>query len=61
MYKKQANHKEVLASRALGMDPRRSFGVYPRFDQMFKKKRSCNYDMMKSEIFLNRPNQNEGW
>ena len=61
MYRKQTNHKEILASRAAGMDPRRSFGVYPRFDHLFKKKRSLNFDMMKSEIFLNRELQSEGW
>ena len=30
-------HNEILASRAKGMDPRHSFGVYPRFDTLFKK------------------------
>ena len=28
--------------------------VYPRFDVAFKKKGSLNFDMFKSEIFLNR-------
>jgi hypothetical protein len=36
------------------MDPKKSFGVYPRFDTEYKKKSSLNFDMFKSEIFLNR-------
>ena len=36
------------------MDPRKSFGVYPRFDSAFKKKKSLNFDLMKTELFLNR-------
>jgi len=36
------------------MDPRGSLHVYPRFDSDYRKKRSLNYDMMKTEIFQNR-------
>ena len=43
------------------MDPRQSFGVYPRFDSAFKKKKSLNFDIMQTELFLNREKQSEGW
>jgi len=43
------------------MDPRHSFGVYPRFDSAFKKKRSLNFDIMQTELFVNRETQSEGW
>jgi chloride channel 7 len=36
------------------MDSRESLHVYPRVDQIFKKKHSYNFDMMKCEIFQNR-------
>lgn len=51
----------ILASRATTMDPRHSFGVYPRFDSAFKKKRSLNFDIMQTELFVNRETQSEGW
>lgn len=45
------------------MDPRKSFKIYPRIDLDYQKKQSLNFDMMSSEIFLNRPNDKgvEGW
>jgi H+/Cl- antiporter ClcA len=36
------------------MDIRMSMGVYPRPDSTFRSKHSYNFDMMKSEIFMNR-------
>jgi len=48
-----------MASRKKIMDPRSSFGVYPRFDSDYRKKRSLNFDMMKSEIFINRRETND--
>ena len=38
-----------------------SMGVYPRPDSTFRSKHSYNFDMMKSEIFVNREKQSEGW
>jgi len=36
------------------MEPQRSMMVYPRLDTMFKTKRSFNFDMMKTKIYLDR-------
>lgn len=38
------------------MDPRGSISVYPRLDLSFGSKKSLNFDMMKTEIFVKR-----GW
>lgn len=45
------------------MDPRQSFKIYPRIDLDYQKKQSLNFDMMSSEVFLNRPGDKgqEGW
>jgi len=42
-----------MATRKV-MDPRSSIALYPRFDQEYIKKRSLNFDMMKSEVFVKR-------
>ena len=36
------------------MNPRMSLNIYPRLDQNFKKMRSLNFDMMRSDIFVKR-------
>lgn len=36
------------------MDIKNSMKAYPRFDSTFRKKHSFNFDMMRSNIFLNR-------
>lgn len=36
------------------MDPRRSFGEYPRKDTYYRSKPSLNFDVIRSKIFLNR-------
>ncbi len=36
------------------MDPRRSFGEYPRKDTYYRSKSSLNFDVIRSKIFLNR-------
>jgi len=36
------------------MDPRGSLNVYPRLDLGFGLKKSLNFDMMKTEIFIKR-------
>jgi len=51
---KEIQHKFALKNRA--MDPRGSISVYPRLDLDFGKKKSLNFDMMKTEIFIKR-----GW
>jgi H+/Cl- antiporter ClcA len=43
----------ILKNRT--MDPRGSMSIYPRVDLEFTKKNSLNFDMMKAEIFMNRP------
>lgn len=39
------------------MDPKRSVNVYPRIDEKFKKKKSYNFDMMKTNIMMDREEQ----
>ena len=36
------------------MDPRSSLKVYPRKDNVFHKKKSLNFDMIKSKVFVER-------
>lgn len=36
-------------------------GVYPRPDSTFRSKHSYNFDMMKTEVFVNREKQSAGW
>jgi hypothetical protein len=47
-------HKKVMALRKKVMDPRGSLQVYPRLDSEYRLKRSLNFDMVRSEIFLKR-------
>jgi hypothetical protein len=37
------------------MNPKKSMKMYPRIDYEFRKKHSFNFDMMKAQIFLDRP------
>ena len=39
------------------MDLKESMFAYPRFDSAFRKKHSYNFDMMRSNIFLNRDDE----
>ena len=39
------------------MDLKESMFAYPRFDSAFRKKHSYNFDMMRSNIFLNREDE----
>ena len=38
------------------MHPKKSFGKYPRPDNVYEHKQSFNFDMMRSRIFINRKN-----
>jgi len=40
--------------KAVGMDPRKSFHMYPRKDNIYTHKSSFNFDMMRSKIFEDR-------
>ena len=51
---KKLEHKQVMALRKKVMDPRGSFAVYPRLDSEYRLKRSLNFDMVRSEIFVKR-------
>lgn len=43
------DHGEVVT-----MDPRSSLKVYPRKDNYFHGKKSLNFDMIKSKVFVER-------
>ena len=38
----------------MNMNPRHSLKVYPRLDQGYKVKKSLNFDLMKSNLFVSR-------
>ena len=47
----------------MNMNPRKSLKIYPRLDKGFKVKKSLNFDMMKSSVFVARgdPDQAKLW
>eukprot|EP00352_Strombidinopsis_acuminata_P006792 CAMPEP_0176362974 /NCGR_PEP_ID=MMETSP0126-20121128/18792_1 /TAXON_ID=141414 ORGANISM="Strombidinopsis acuminatum, Strain SPMC142" /NCGR_SAMPLE_ID=MMETSP0126 /ASSEMBLY_ACC=CAM_ASM_000229 /LENGTH=337 /DNA_ID=CAMNT_0017719083 /DNA_START=34 /DNA_END=1044 /DNA_ORIENTATION=+ len=46
----------ALDEKDVPMSPFRSFGSYPRHDNVYKHKKSLNYDSMRSKIMKERPN-----
>ena len=59
------DHKKILNENraAMNMNPRKSLKIYPRLDKGFKAKKSLNFDMMKSNVFIARgdPDQAKLW
>lgn len=59
------DHKKILKENraAMNMNPRKSLKIYPRLDKGFKVKKSLNFDMMKSNVFIARgdPDQAKLW
>lgn len=47
----------------MNMNPRGSLKIYPRLDKGFRAKKSLNFDMMKSQLFITRgePDQAKMW
>jgi hypothetical protein len=48
------SHMNLMMTRQ--MLPHKSMAIYPRLDNFFRKKHSYNFDMMKSEVMMNRRN-----
>ena len=48
------HHKKV----DVAMNPKRSFNIYPRPDNVYEHKSSYNFDMMRTRIFVNRKGAN---
>lgn len=63
-YEEEERQRQIsFINKNKTMDPRTSFKIYPRIDKDFEKKRSLNFDMMKSEVYVERgfPSSTEGW
>lgn len=61
----KSKHNTILqdARKNMTMNPRHSLKIYPRVDKGFKAKKSLNFDMMKSAIFIARgdPDKAKFW
>ena len=64
LYANKEHAKILIENRQnMNMNPRKSLKIYPRLDKGFRGKKSLNFDMMKSQLFMMRrePDQAKMW